>query len=103
MAAVIVTIGREITRLSNVEGTNRSDTATPAPTAIVTRRGVERVLLEVEVADGAQQLERRGHDLRPDPVAGERDDAVRHVRANATRPPLAPPDCLTPGARTTAA
>jgi hypothetical protein len=69
MAAVIVTIGREITRLSNVEGTNRSDTATPAPTAIVTRRGVERVLLN----EGSSLLRRTGivagrpsHKLRVD-------------------------------------
>ena len=38
MAAVIATIGREITRLSKVETTSRSSTATPAPTAMVTRR-----------------------------------------------------------------
>ena len=45
----------------------------------VDRGAAEEVLLELEVrAQPPQQLERRREDLRADPVAGQRDDAVRH-------------------------
>jgi len=43
----------------------------------VDRRPAEDVLLDLELADGAQDLERRGHDLGADPVAGQRDDPGR--------------------------
>ena len=42
----------------------------------VDRGAAEDVLLVVEVADGIQDLESRGHDLGADPVAGQGDDVV---------------------------
>ncbi len=45
----------------------------------VDRGAAERVLLELEVAERMQQLERRREDLRADPVAGKGDDVVCHV------------------------
>ena len=56
----------------------------------VDRGAAEGVLLELEVADGAQQLERRRHDLGADPVSGQRDDAVCHMA------PLGRGECRAP-------
>jgi hypothetical protein len=44
----------------------------------VDRGAAERVILELELADGAQHLERGREDLRADAVAGQRDDLVCH-------------------------
>src|SRR5207302_3545162 len=46
----------------------------------VDARAAEEVLFELELTDGAQDLERRRHDLRPDPVPGQRHDARWHAR-----------------------
>ncbi len=38
----------------------------------------ERVLLELELPQLPQHFERWSHDLRADPVSGQRDDAMTH-------------------------
>jgi hypothetical protein len=51
----------------------------------VDRRSPDRVLLDVELADRAQQLARGGHDLGADAVAGEGGYAGRAHGGQAIR------------------
>jgi hypothetical protein len=45
---------------------------------LVDRGAAHQPLVELELADGVEELPGGGHDLGADPVAGQEDDALRH-------------------------